>query len=66
MQGPTFWFSIMGNGGPLCALAGVCDTSRSAARSPTETPPALVGRFGMVIQTSGGYPLISMARISMG
>src|ERR1022692_2203037 len=38
----------MGNGGPLCALAGVGNTSKSTTRSPTETPPALVRRFGIV------------------
>src|ERR1700684_3753364 len=37
----------MGNGGPLCALAGTGDTSKSTTRSPSETP-ALVGRFSIV------------------
>src|ERR1700691_111292 len=48
IQGPTFLFSITGNGGPLWALAGAGNSSKSATRSPTETPPALVERFSIV------------------
>ena len=71
MQGPTRRFSMMGNGGPLCAFAVGGRISQSTDKNQTENIPSKWHFNVMFIVTVAlalecRHPLIIVARISMG
>src|ERR1700680_435591 len=70
-QGPTLRFSMMGNGGPLCAFAVVGKISQSTDRNQTANIPSK-WHFNVMFMVTAAltlerrHPFISVARISMG